>query len=120
MSNIQPIYIYILKNTISSAITKVYVIHNCLDTEYYRIYDKNSIIFISFNLYKTYNIKIKTTGFTALYPIPNNYIDNLKATTFDELLDLIIIINNIKNNLWDTSELVNMLQIAIANWDDWN
>jgi hypothetical protein len=124
--SIQPIYVYIkepsktLCNTISN--------QNCfiiLSTNTYNNPKANNYkfqvlnyskfgIFISESVFNDYNILFWTRPFT----LPDMYLDDKRLITFDELL---LFIKDIKDSFhYNKDILIELLQLVLAKWDDWN
>jgi hypothetical protein len=119
---IKPIYVHIIENIVSFANKKCYLINQDLPNVrgYYKLYyslvTTSYTIYIAISLIDNSNIKRRTNGFN----VPDNYLDNLRLVTFNELLELIESVNKSKDKSWDLLEVVNMLQLIIAKWDAWN
>lgn len=118
MSNIQPIYIYTLENTISFTNRKTYIITELqpndkrhLYRKYQRLENNKIIIYCSKNL-SSYDFD--------LVDLPKDYLAKTNLISFDELLELMEGVNKSNDNSWDLSDIVLILQLIIAKWDDWH
>jgi hypothetical protein len=117
---IQPIYVYTLENVISFTDKKTYIITDLppndkrhLYRKYQRLLSYNITIYCSKNLFN--NIKS-----FDLVELPKDYLADINLIVFNELLELIQRLNiNIKMS-WDLSEVINILHLVLAKWDDWN
>jgi hypothetical protein len=119
---IEPIYVHIVENTVSFANKKCYLINQDLPKikHYYRLYYSlvapSYTVYIAISLIDNSNIKRRTNGFN----VPDNYLDNLRLVSFNELLELIESVNTSNDKSWDLLEVVNLLHLVVAKWDDWN
>lgn len=113
---IKPIHIYILKNSISFASKKIYVLYDIEpeDNRYCRFNCNNYTLYISPSLCKNYVLEHVGGAFT----VSNTVLSNVKPIIFDEILDLIIKVDTSIN--WKALQISNILQLVIAKWDDWN
>lgn len=111
----QPIYVHIIENTVSFANKKCYLINEDLCDLYYHLITSTSTVYIAINLIDNSNIKRRTNGFK----VPLDYLDNLRLVNFNELLELIESVNTSNDKSWDLLEVISMLQLILAKWDEW-
>lgn len=123
--SIQPIYIYVKESStisITNADQNCFIILSAntfnnpkaLDYKFQVLNDSKFGIFISESVVNYYNIFFWTKPFS----LPSRYLNNKRLITFDELLLLIKDVNDGSHNNKDT--LIELLQLIIAKWDDWN
>lgn len=119
---LKPIYVHIIENTVSFANKKCYLINKdlpnvkCYYKLYYSLVAPSYTVYIAIALIDNSNIKRRTKGFN----VPDSYLDNLRLVNFNELLELIESVNTSNDKSWDLLEVINMLQLILAKWDDWN
>jgi hypothetical protein len=122
---IKPIYIYIkepskiLYNTNSNQnyfiILSTNTFNNPKANDYkFQVLSNDKFgIFISESVFNNYNILFWTKPFT----LPDMYLDDKRLIIFDELL---LLIKDIKDSFhYNKDSLIKLLQLVIANWDDW-
>lgn len=118
-SIIKPIYIYISKNISLFSPTEYYIIHDLIDLEKLAIFDDNSgSIQMNFsssiaNIYLSKNIEL----FKANQNCYKTINDCHRLIEFNELLDLIVDVSNETN--YNVDDIINLLQLVVAKWDDW-
>ena len=130
--SLQVIYIYVIEDIISFGNRNSYIISNKKpkstsgmqmtkdNTVNYMYCDLQSykyVLHISLNLINNYNLKNGYMGNKLI----EDYLNNIRLITFDELLKLIVSLekdNTIKN--WDVFNVISLLQLVVAKWDDWN
>lgn len=118
-SIIKPIYIYISKKVSLFSPTEYYIVHDLIDLEKLAIFEDNSgSIQMNFsstiaNIYLIKNIELFKTSQNCYKTINDCH----RLIEFNELLDLIVDVSNETN--YNVADIVNLLRLVVAKWDDW-
>jgi hypothetical protein len=118
--DIQPIYIYTLENNISFTDKNTYIITDLQPNDKRHLYRKyQRLLSYKTTIYCSKNLLINIKSFD-LVELPKYYLASVDIISFNELLELIEQLNMYSNMYSkDVLEVINILHIVLAKWDEW-